>query len=447
METEILHATNGMIKYETVQRGMEKAGITYTENDPLAILVWFDTIKDTDYFSELLPYQIVNRIPDVNLICRKAPLVRILQNISPCISEFPQFLPQSFILPMQNAQFTAAVSKHTNKWIVKPDNGSLGQGITIIQKDQDYETSTVLAIAQEYIESYLLNGFKFDLRVYCLVASISPELEIYVYHDGIARFCSQRADTNSIFGSLTNTAVNRQNTGVSLSQITRRIETVFAEIAATGADIPALWKKIERVIILTVISIQNFMSKSAHAKCPSTGLPRCFQILGFDILLDPELNPWIMEVNYRPSLDFDTEEEKEMKIKMLASAMKIGAPFAALQPHIIQHVGKWSENALRSFIDHHPDIMKRIKHDKEAAVKESLFNKVFPSKSPEQKNYERIISALKMIPVKIASPYKIPDAAGNATKQRLKTQVCVKPVITQPKRSKSPAKKKPPMKL
>ena len=447
MDAFPVRATNGMIKYETVQKAMEAAGISYTEEDQSALLVWFDTIKDTDYFSKLLPYQIVNRIPSVNLICRKAPLVRILQNISPCLVDFPQFLPESFILPVQNAPFLAAVNKHQKKWIVKPDGGSLGQGITIIQKDQEFSPNTNLAIAQEYIESYLLNGYKFDLRVYALVSSISPELEIFVYHDGVARFCSQKADSNSIYGSLTNTAVNRQNAGVSISQITRRIETVFNDLASSGANIPELWKRIEQVIILTIISIQNFMSKSAHEKCPSMGLPRCFQILGFDILLDPLLNPWIMEVNYRPSLDYDTDEEKQMKIKMLASAMKIAAPLKSLQPHIISHVGKWNDNAFRSFIDHHPEVLKQIKNDKEAAIKESLFVKVFPTKRPEQKNYERIISALKIIPVKIGSPYRISDAADGATKQRLKSQICVKPVITLPKRKKSPVKKKPPLKL
>lgn len=441
-----LKATNGFIKFETVPAAMAAANIAWNENDPTAVLVWYDKIKDQDYFSNLLPYQIVNRIPDVNLICRKAPLVRILQNTSSCMSDFPQFLPQSFILPMQNAQFSQAVAKHQKKYIIKPDNGSLGNGIVILKPTDNFEPSTLLSIAQEYIESFLLNGTKFDLRVYCLVSSISPELEIFVYRDSIARFCSAKEDSNSVFGSITNTAVNRHNIQ-DLSAITKRIETVFSEIAAQGYNVDELWKRIDTIIALTVISISNFMTKAAHQKCPSYGLPRCFQILGFDILLDPQLNPWILEVNYRPSLEFDTEEEKKLKVKMLASAMKISAPFTSLQNAVNTHIGKWSDNTMRSFLDHHPEILKKIKKDKEAAIRESKFVKVFPTDSPQTKNFERIISALKVMPIKIASPYRIPDAADDATKQRLKTQVAVKPVITLPKRAKSPSKKKPPMRI
>lgn len=35
--------------------------------------------------------------------------------------------------------------------------------------------------------------------------------------------------------------------------------------------------------------------------------PRCFQILGLDILVDEELNPWLMEVNANPSLNVYNE--------------------------------------------------------------------------------------------------------------------------------------------
>lgn len=45
-------------------------------------------------------------------------------------------------------------------------------------------------VASEYIDNPLLiDGFKFDLRVYVALVSINP-LRIYMYEDGLVRFAT-----------------------------------------------------------------------------------------------------------------------------------------------------------------------------------------------------------------------------------------------------------------
>lgn len=71
-------------------------------------------------------------------------------------------------------------------------------------------------IVSKYIHNPLLiNGLKFDLRVYVLVTSIVP-LRIYVYKEGLTRFATEKytnniKDINNKFSHLTNYSINKMN--------------------------------------------------------------------------------------------------------------------------------------------------------------------------------------------------------------------------------------------
>lgn len=60
---------------------------------------------------------------------------------------------------------------------------------------------------------HLINGFKYDLRVYVLISCFDP-LRVYMYKDGLVRFATQKYSTNSKdltkrYIHLTNFAVNK----------------------------------------------------------------------------------------------------------------------------------------------------------------------------------------------------------------------------------------------
>ena len=72
-------------------------------------------------------------------------------------------------------------------------------------------------VVQRYIDNPLLiDGYKFDLRVYVLIGSIDP-LRIYLFHDGLARFATeiyesaQRNNFKCTYQHLTNYAINKFN--------------------------------------------------------------------------------------------------------------------------------------------------------------------------------------------------------------------------------------------
>lgn len=43
----------------------------------------------------------------------------------------------------------------------------------------------------------------------------------------------------------------------------------------------------------------------------------CFELLGFDVILDANLKPWILEVNSSPALSVDTELDAEVKTALI----------------------------------------------------------------------------------------------------------------------------------
>jgi tubulin polyglutamylase TTLL9 len=49
----------------------------------------------------------------------------------------------------------------------------------------------------------------------------------------------------------------------------------------------------------------------------------CFELYGYDILIDDTLKPILIEINANPSLTSNTTSDNEMKVKMLDDMLTI----------------------------------------------------------------------------------------------------------------------------
>lgn len=67
-----------------------------------------------------------------------------------------------------------------NIWIMKPVSLSRGRGISLINEITSVQYGEPIVL-QKYLKNpLLLNGYKFDLRIYVTVTSFNP-LEAFIY--------------------------------------------------------------------------------------------------------------------------------------------------------------------------------------------------------------------------------------------------------------------------
>jgi tubulin polyglutamylase TTLL5 len=120
-------------------------------------------------------------------------------------------IPDTYSLPEEAAEFTDAFRSEPGAWIVKPPNSSQGKGIYLLDSLNEVQLSENVVVSKYIHNPYLIQGFKFDLRIYVLVTSMDP-MRIYLYDEGLVRFASEPYDINqklNQFAHLTNYSLNK----------------------------------------------------------------------------------------------------------------------------------------------------------------------------------------------------------------------------------------------
>merc|ERR1711933_25714 len=104
---------------------------------------------------------------------------------------------------------------------------------------------------------------------------------------------------------------------------------------ANDLDFDALFDRIKDVVIKTLLAVEpqlcNEWARALEdeeagwgARGPSGAHPAsCFETYGFDILIDDELKPWLLEVNICPSLSSGSPLDKRIKTKLVADTLTL----------------------------------------------------------------------------------------------------------------------------
>lgn len=271
---------------------------------------------------KLEPGIVFSRFPAMPDCCRKALYATILSRLRRLLPPNAPLndgtlIPQQWALPKQaallrehyDAKVAAAKAAGQPKpiFIVKPDHGCQGTGIELTADPCKQSSFAMASVVQEYIGSpLLLDGLKFDLRLYVLVTSVGGDadgtpLRAFLCREGMVRFAVEAfdgADMKNVHAHLTNYSLNKKSTGFRASDEAdggcgskRTVSSVFAELVERGqvTDVEALWQRIGTLVMRSLSVVQPVL---AHARRQWSETP-CFQILGFDVLLDSDLQPWL----------------------------------------------------------------------------------------------------------------------------------------------------------
>lgn len=79
---------------------------------------------------------------------------------------------------------------------------------------------------------------------------------------------------------------------------------------------------IVKTLILAYPHLLHSCTVSRHGQLQD-GKSQFFEILGFDILLDHTLQPWVLEVNRSPSFGTDADLDLHIKTAVIRDALKL----------------------------------------------------------------------------------------------------------------------------
>jgi hypothetical protein len=103
---------------------------------------------------------------------------------------------------------------------------------------------------------------------------------------------------------------------------------------AAGYDSRAVWDGLCGAIIKSLLTVQPILAQAYAQSQPCVTAPsshaaadaapfRCFELLGYDFMLDTAARPWLIEVNHSPSFNIDTPLDRVVKVALIVDTLRL----------------------------------------------------------------------------------------------------------------------------
>ena len=182
-----------------------------------------------------------------------------------------------------------------------------------------YQSNKILL--QKYIEKPLLyKGRKFDVRIWVL---LTHRMEAYIFKEGHLKATSYQYNVSSpdSFVHLTNYSVQKYSkefskfeTGneISFDQFQQSLKEDYNLDVDVRKDI---FYRISDLIWISLKSVKKLINQNKRKGS--------FEIFGYDLMFDQDINPFLLEVNTNPGLEISSPLISKLVPRMIDDALRL----------------------------------------------------------------------------------------------------------------------------
>eukprot|EP00899_Mesostigma_viride_P010233 jgi/Mesvir1/19210/Mv11519-RA.4 len=317
---------------KVVRDVFKAAGFQTTDGDSWNVL-WSGALKGDDYRG-FNPFQKVNHFPGTWELGRKDKMYRNVARMKRRHGAAYEFLPYFFLLPHELKEWAADCERHPDRmYIQKPTASSRGRGIRLVKRPSDVAKDKECLVQMYIRDPHLINGYKYDLRLYVAVTSFDPLL-VYLHEEGLVRFATELYSSDESMMKkkcmhLTNFSINKNtskfvsNTDADRDDVGSKWSISALKRHFSEKKIPwePIWRQIEDIVVKTMISVEAQVNTLIQMNLGPSGI--YFEIFGLDVVLDSSFRAWLIEANTGPSLSTPSPMDTRIKARMVADTLNL----------------------------------------------------------------------------------------------------------------------------
>ncbi|KAK9703147.1 Tubulin-tyrosine ligase family [Popillia japonica] len=356
-----LHITYKVLQAETklLAKLLECHGVTEVANNSSDFnILWTGSHPKPGMLRCLAHHQRVNHFPRSYELTRKDRLYKNIEKMQHLKGyKHFDFIPQTFVMPGEYKDLCTTHHRIKGPWIVKPVASSRGRGIYIVETPNQVPLEEPVVVAKYISKPLLVEGHKCDLRLYVAVTCFDPLL-IYIYEEGMVRFATVKYDAShkSLWNPcmhLCNYSINKYHSDYIKSDdpcaenVGHKwtLSALIKHLKSLGKDTAYLMSQVEDLVVKSILCSGNSIVSACKMFVPTPS--NCFELYGFDILVDETLKPWLLEINLSPSLGCDSPLDVRLKSAMLADLLTlVGIP--AIDPMLRPSTTTISSNSSKA---------------------------------------------------------------------------------------------------